>query len=67
MVNSRPIRVSTDFSILMTDISKRSGLSVPGVTKIVAVQLRTNQVEFVINNKKVRIKQNGGLGLVDLL
>lgn len=61
------MRVSDDFSILMTDISKRSGLSVPSVTKIVAVQLRTNQVEFIVKDKRVRVKQNGGLGLIDLL
>ncbi len=67
MVNSQQIRVSTDFSMLMTDISKRSGLTVPVVTKIVAVQLRTNQMEFVVDDKKVRVKQKGGLGLLDLL
>ena len=67
MVNSQQIRVSTDFSMLMTDISKRIGLTVPVVTKIVAVQLRTNQMEFVVDDKKVRVKQKGGLGLLDLL
>lgn len=66
MVSSKQIRVSTDFSNLMFDMSKQTGLSVTGVTKIIAVQLRTNQVQFIVSDKKVKVKQNGGFGLIDL-
>lgn len=72
------MKVNPDFKQLMFDIGKRSNLSATSVTKIVAIQLRTNQMEIEVprlfdNNrtlvkfKKVRIKQNGGLGLIDLL
>jgi len=72
------MRVNPDFRKLMVDLGKRSNLSPSSVTKIVAIQLRTNQMEIeiprmfdtkqnLVKFKKVRIKQNGGLGLVDLL
>jgi len=78
MVNNRLMRVSPDFRDLMLDIGRKTNLSPASVTKIVAIQLKTNQMEIEVprmfdNNrtlvkfKKVKIKQNGGLGLIDLL
>ena len=80
MVNGVGMRVNPDFKRLMFDIGKRSNLSATSVTKIVAIQLTTNQMEIevprlidsrqrnsLVKFKKVKIKQNGGLGLVDLL